>query len=85
MNLPRTVEGRAVWSLAQRLGGQVRLVAGAAGGAAVLGWDMTAALTMAEALGVDRRAAAELLPVLEAVMVRRLNAQMEGETEPQTG
>jgi hypothetical protein len=42
----------------------------------VLGWDMTAALAMAEALGVERRAAVELLPVLEAVMVRRLNAQM---------
>jgi hypothetical protein len=39
----------------------------------VLGWDMTAALAMAAALGVDLRAAAELLPVIEAVMVRRLN------------
>jgi hypothetical protein len=34
---------------------------------------MTAALAMAAALGIDVRAAAELLPVLEAVMVRRLN------------
>jgi hypothetical protein len=34
---------------------------------------MTAALAMAGALGVDARAAAELLPVIEAVMVRRLN------------
>jgi hypothetical protein len=39
----------------------------------VLGWDMSAALAMAAALGVDARAAAELLPVIEAVMVRRLN------------
>ncbi len=39
----------------------------------VLGWDMSAALAMAAALGVDLRAAAELLPVIEAVMVRRLN------------
>lgn len=44
----------------------------------VLGWDMSAALAMAAALGVDLRAAAELLPVIEAVMVRRLNAQMDG-------
>jgi hypothetical protein len=44
----------------------------------VLGWDMSAALAMAAALGVDARAAAELLPVIEAVMVRRLNAQMGG-------
>ncbi|MFU8899891.1 MAG: hypothetical protein ACNA7L_13460 [Roseinatronobacter sp.] len=42
---------------------------------------MTAALAMAEALGVDRRAAAELLPVIEAVMVRHLNDQMDAETE----
>ena len=80
MNAPRTLEGWQVWDLAGRLGGQIRAVPGV-----VLGWDMTAALTMAEALGVDRRAAAELLPVLEAVMVRRLNAQMEGETALQTG
>jgi hypothetical protein len=39
----------------------------------VLGWDMSAALAMAAALGVDARAAAELLPAIEAVMVRRLN------------
>ena len=44
----------------------------------VLGWDMSAALAMADALGIDRRAAAEFLPVLEAVMVRKLNQQMEG-------
>jgi len=44
----------------------------------VLGWDMSAALAMADALGVDRRAAAELLPVFEAAMVRKLNEQMEG-------
>lgn len=45
----------------------------------VLGWDMGAALAMAEALGVDRRAVVELLPVIEAVMVRHLNERMEGE------
>jgi hypothetical protein len=48
----------------------------------VLGWDMSAALVMAEALGVDRRAAAEFLPVLEAVMVRQLNARMDEDREP---
>ena len=47
----------------------------------VLGWDMSAALAMAEALGVDRRAAVEFLPVLEAVMARKLNAQMEESRE----
>ncbi len=46
------------------------------GGATVLGWDMTAALAMARALGVDPLVAAECLPEIEAVMVRKLNEQM---------
>ena len=45
---------------------------------AVLGWDMGAALAMAEALGINTLIAAELLPEVEAVMVRKLNEQMEG-------
>lgn len=47
----------------------------------VLGWDMTAALAMAKALGVDARAAAEFLPVIEAVMAQHLNQQMDGSRE----
>lgn len=46
------------------------------GGATVLGWDMNAALAMARALGVDPLIAAESLPEIEAVMVRKLNEQM---------
>ncbi|WP_444431069.1 DUF7697 family protein [Rhodobacter capsulatus] len=38
---------------------------------------MGAALTLAQALGVNRLMAAETLPEIEAVMVRRLNEQME--------
>jgi hypothetical protein len=38
---------------------------------------MTAALALAGALGVDQLAAAELLPAIEAVMVRKLNEQIE--------
>jgi hypothetical protein len=45
---------------------------------AVLGWDMGAALAMAQALGIDPLIAAELLPEIEAVIVRKLNEQMEG-------
>ncbi|MBS3981303.1 MAG: hypothetical protein KGZ77_16125 [Rhodobacteraceae bacterium] len=45
---------------------------------AVLGWDMGAALAMAQALVIDTLIAAELLPEIEAVMVRKLNEQMEG-------
>jgi len=46
------------------------------GGTIVLGWDMTAALAMARALGVDPLIAAECLPEIEAVTVRKLNEQM---------
>ena len=45
---------------------------------AVLGWDMAAALALSAALGVNTLIAAELLPEIEAVMVRKLNEQMEG-------
>jgi len=54
------------------LGGQLRAVPGA-----VIGWDLTAALSLADALGVPPPAAAELLPVVEAVMVEKLNERME--------
>ena len=43
---------------------------------AVLGWDMGAALAMAQALGIDTLIAAELLPEIEAVMVGKLNEQI---------
>ena len=55
-----------------RLGGQLRVLPGG-----VTGWDMSAALALADALGVPPAAAAELLPVVEAVMVAKLNEQME--------
>jgi hypothetical protein len=51
-----------------RLGGQLRVIPGA-----VIGWDMGAALALAAALGIAPMVAAELLPEIEAVMVRRLN------------
>lgn len=61
--------------MAQRLTGQLRIATGMGGGA-VIGWDMTAALAMARALGVEPLIAAECLPEIEAVMVRKLNEQM---------
>jgi hypothetical protein len=39
---------------------------------------MGAALALAHALGIGTLIAAELLPEIEAVMVRKLNEQMEG-------
>ena len=44
---------------------------------AVIGWDLSAALALGHALGVPPVASAELLPVIEAVMVAKLNEQME--------
>jgi hypothetical protein len=46
---------------------------------AVLGLDMTAALAMADALRVDMLVVAELLPEIEAMMVRGLNARIRTE------
>ena len=51
-----------------RLGSQLRVIPGA-----VIGWDMGAALALTAALGIKPIAVAELLPEIEAVMVRRLN------------
>ncbi len=56
-----------------RLGGQLRIAP--SGG--VIGWDMGAALALASALGICRMAVAELLPAIEAVMVRKINEQMD--------
>ncbi|MCE8540262.1 hypothetical protein KBY27_22585 [Ruegeria pomeroyi] len=67
-----TFEGWQVWDLVGRLGGQLRVLPGA-----VIGWDLTAALALGAALGVPPTAAAELLPVIEAVMVAKNNEQME--------
>jgi hypothetical protein len=45
-------------------------------GKAVLGWDMSAALALGHALGLNPMVVAELLPKLEAVMVRRINEKI---------
>ena len=60
----------------QRLGGQVRMAGGVSGGA-VVGWDMGAALQLGAALGLLPLTIAELLPPIEAVMVRKTNEEIE--------
>ncbi|WP_375572631.1 hypothetical protein ABWH93_06265 [Seohaeicola saemankumensis] len=65
------MEGWQVWDLVQRLGGQLRV-----SGNAVIGWDMGAALQIGAALGVSPIAIAELLPPIEAVMVRKINDEI---------
>ena len=62
------------WGLAREAMGQLRVADGA-----VLGWDMGAVLAMATAAGLDPRAAVELLPVIEAAMVRAVNAQIRAQ------
>jgi hypothetical protein len=52
-------------------------VATGANGGAVLGWDMGAALHLGAALGLAPRIIAELLPPIEAVMVRKINDNMD--------
>ena len=43
----------------------------------MIGWDITAALALGTALGIPPPAMAEFLPVIEAVMVAKLNEQMD--------
>jgi hypothetical protein len=52
------------------LGGQLRVA-----GSSVIGWDMGAALQMGAALDIPPRAIAELLPPIEAVMVRKITEE----------
>jgi len=51
----------------------------------VIGWDIGAALALGDALGVPPLATAELLPVIEAVMVTKLNQQMDQSHGGKTG
>lgn len=42
----------------------------------MVGFDLTAALAAADAIGLDRAAVVELLPVIEARMVAAVNKQI---------
>ena len=76
LHKPLTLEGWQIWDLVQRLGGQMRVAGGMSGGA-VVGWDMGAALQLGAALGLSPLIIAELLPPIEAVMVRKNNEEIE--------
>lgn len=62
-----------IWDLVTRLGGQMRITAAGV----IVGWDLGAAMAMASALGIDPAPVAEILPAIEAVMVRTLNEQRD--------
>jgi hypothetical protein len=71
---PATFEGVQIWDLVGRLGGQMRV-----SGKAIIGWDLGAALMLARALGINALIVAELLPEIEAVMVRKINKRIGGQ------
>jgi len=75
VNRARTEEATLVLDLATRLGGQMRV--GQMGG--VIGFDFSAALAMAAALGIDAAAVAEFLPVIERAMVAKMNEAADGQ------
>jgi hypothetical protein len=60
-----------------RIGGQMRVA-----GSTVIGWDMGAVLQLGAALGVSKIAMGELLPPIEAVMVRKVNEHMRAGSAP---
>lgn len=62
-----------MWGLAQRCGAQLRL--GPNG--AVIGFDMTAVLAMADASGICLAATAEFMPTIEAAMVRKTSEKQD--------
>jgi hypothetical protein len=70
-----------IWDLVLRLSGQLRSVSGG-DRLVVTGWDMTAALALAAALGVPARAAAEFLPAIETAAVAAINRGGEADAEP---
>ncbi|WP_082917368.1 DUF7697 family protein [Roseovarius indicus] len=68
LHQPQTAEGADVWALASDVGGQWRhaLISGPGGAVSVpSGYDMTAVIAMARERGLDTRAVAELMPVIE--------------------
>lgn len=77
MNAPETWEGKQVWDLVKRLGGQMRATSGGLR-PVVTGWDMSAALAMARALNIAPWLAAEVLPEIEMVMVKSMNQDGAG-------
>jgi hypothetical protein len=70
-----------IWDLVLRLSGQLRSVSGGER-LIVTGWDMTAALALAAALGIPARVAAEFLPAIETAAVAAINRSGDPDAEP---
>lgn len=73
---PQTFEGRQVWDLAMRCGGQLRAVPGR-----VIGYDMTAVFMMGDGMGVPRAAVAEFFPAIEQAAVAAFNEAADQEVK----
>ena len=70
---PLTEAGWQAWDVLTRCGGQLRLAPNAS---AIIGLDLTAAIALATALGYDARSVAELLPAVEAGLIKVLNGRL---------
>ncbi|MBK8211711.1 MAG: hypothetical protein IPK78_18930 [Rhodospirillales bacterium] len=68
-----TDAGWQAWDVLSRCGGQLRLAPNAS---AVIGLDLTAAITLGTALGYEARSVAELLPAGEAGLIKALNERL---------
>jgi hypothetical protein len=75
----RTDAGWQAWDLLMRCHGQLRLA-----GQRVVGLDMAGALALADGLGYDRLAMAELLPMAEAGLIAGLDGALQ-QTEADHG
>ncbi|MCV2870634.1 hypothetical protein OEW28_18635 [Defluviimonas sp. WL0002] len=72
MNRPQTAEGWQLWRLVLSLGGQIRFTGGGMAPPVPIGWDMTAALALAGAMGIDAALVAEVLPEIEQAAMRAM-------------
>ena len=78
---PRSDAGESVWDVITRLGGQLRVAP--MGG--VFGLDYGAALALGTALSADMELLAEILPDVEAALVRRANGDGSDDAEVDHG
>ncbi|WP_057465045.1 hypothetical protein [Pseudovibrio sp. POLY-S9] len=61
-----------------RLGGQVRTVS-SMNGYVVVGWDMVAALNLADGLGANPYLAALILPEVEQIACAKINERLQAD------
>lgn len=60
------------------MGGQIRFAGGGMAAPIPIGWDMTAAMALAGAMGIDTALVAEMLPDIEQAAFRAMNEARDG-------